>query len=510
MSQSIEQEINYYLDLSTKSNNPNIFIKLGNLYQKLNRFEDSLFFYEKAKKIQVSPMLLNNIGVVLQNLKRYSESAQAYDEALDYIKDNPFLYSNLASVLEILGDYKKALEYFLQADKIMPNNPNFYNGIGGVLGKLEHFDESIKYISKAIQINPENYIYYFNLALTYTAMQEHNKAIPLYEKTISLNPSFSQAHFNLSIAYLTIGEYKKGWLEHDWRTHFIDDLDYTYVFKDNAWNGENLNGQELFIHSEQGLGDTIQFSRFLKEIKNKNGKIVFDTHPELKELMTTLSGYDVLKAEQISVVKEGTKNVLLLSLPRILNVSLESLKNQGQYIFTPKKYSEKWKQKLSNYNSFKIGVAWEPKIKSSTHNIRSAPLTNFFDLLKIPNVQLFSLQKGEHRQRLEQFPKFERFVDLSSEINNFADTSGVIENMDLVISIDTSVVHLSGAMCKPTWNLLCKVPDWRWMLDRDDTPWYSTMRLFRQTNKGDWDTVFDNVKEELSYLVDGFKSFYHR
>ncbi|MFN4152724.1 MAG: tetratricopeptide repeat protein, partial [Candidatus Sericytochromatia bacterium] len=359
------------------------------------------------------------------------------------IKDNPYLYSNLASVLELLGQSSKALEYFLEADKIMPNNPNFYSAIGGALCKLDRFDESIRYIEKAIRINPNNSNYYFNLALTYTAMQEHEKSIIFYEKSIEINPNFPQAHFNLSIAYLTVGNYERGWKEHEWRTYFIEDPNYTYVFKESSWKGENLNGQNLYIHSEQGLGDTIQFSRFLKDLKNINGKIIFNTHPQLKELMITVKGYDQLEADQISSVQKDTNNILLLSLPKVLNVSLSSIKNQEPYISVPSEYSDKWRNKFNNISDFKIGVAWEPKSISSTHNIRTVPLSNFFDLLKIPNVKLFSLQKGDTRQKLSQYPKTDRFVDLDNEITNFADTSAIIENMDLIISIDTSVIHLA-------------------------------------------------------------------
>jgi Tfp pilus assembly protein PilF len=501
MNQTLEQELNYYLELSKNTVNPNLYIKIGNIYQKLYKFEESLFFYNKAKNIQNSPMLLNNIGVVLQKLKRYSESAEVYEDALDYIKDNPYLYSNLASVLELLGQSSKALEYFLEADRIMPNNPNFYSAIGGALCKLERFSESINYIEKAIRINPNNSNYYFNLALTYTAMQEHHKSIVFYEKSIELNPSFPQAHFNLSIAYLTIGNYQKGWKEHEWRTYFIEDTNYTYVFKESSWKGENLNGQNLYIHSEQGLGDTIQFSRFLKDLKNINGKIIFNTHPELKELITTVKGYDELEATKTFTIEKGTNNILLLSLPNVLNISLSSIKNEEPYISVPQEYVDKWKNKFDNISEFKVGVVWEPKSNSSTHKIRTVPLSNFFDLLKIPNVMLFSLQKGDTIQKLSQYPKTDRFVNLDIEINNFADTSAIIENMDLIISIDTSVIHLAGAMGKPTWTLLAKNPDWRWMLDRDDTPWYPTMKLFRQKTKGDWDSVFENVKKELFQYI---------
>ena len=253
----------------------------------------------------------------------------------------------------------------------------------------------------------------------------------------------------------------------------------------------------LHVHSEQGLGDTLQFCRFLPLLKSKNGHISFKCHPQLANLMKSCEGYDSISVDETFLVEEGTLNVLLLSLPKIFKINLDTLPNKVPYLKADEKLVKKWQEKFSSIEGLKIGFAYEPKIDSTTHKTRSCPVKHFYNLLQHENITLFSLQKGTPIEKISDFPKNERFIDLYDEINDFSDTAAIMENMDLIISIDTSVVHLAGALGRPTWNLLHSKPDWRWLLDRIDSPWYPTMKLFRQKIKGDWDSVFEEINKEL-------------
>jgi hypothetical protein len=291
---------------------------------------------------------------------------------------------------------------------------------------------------------------------------------------------------------LKLGKFKEGWEDHESR--FLKDKPSdSRDFGKSKWNGSPLHGKRILIASEQGFGDSIQFIRYLKFVKAKGGEIILECKPELKILFEGFSGIDEI------VIKHGDEipkvnydcYIHLMSLPHALG--LEEIPRDGAYLEAKKNIGE---LKGEDSGKFKVGIVWAGNPGQENDKNRSCKLEHFLDLKKVPGVQLYSLQKGKSEDL-----KDIGVINLSGKIKDFADTAAIVKDLDLIISVDTSLAHLAGALGGKIWTLLSARADWRWFLDREDSPWYPSMRLLRQEKLGDWGSLFEDVCEELGKLV---------
>jgi hypothetical protein len=310
---------------------------------------------------------------------------------------------------------------------------------------------------------------------------------------------------------LLLGRFAEGWAEYEWRwksKDFVGTISSRSLSPETLWDGSPLRGRTILLHQEQGLGDTLQFVRYAALLKEKGaGKVVVGCPPELLRLLQRCAGVDQAVTE--IAVTAFDVHTFPLNLPRLLETtSVERIPANVPYLDIDTRLVETWKARLAALEEqdprLRVGIVWQGNPGHKGDRKRSVRLQQFAPLAELPGVRLISLQKGVGREQLEKLPGLA--LDLGPELTDLADTAAVIRNLDLVISVDTVVAHLAGALAAPVWVVLPKVPDWRWLLQREDSPWYPTMRLFRQAEHGQWDDVFQRIHHALAALGSGFRS----
>lgn len=394
--------------------------------------------------------------------------------------------------------YDDALENYNKAYLLEPNNSNYINELGRIYGLKENYEKAEELFRQALLLDPNNTHYLLNLQIVYSRSLQFDKAIKIYKKLESINPNFETAKYHISDVYLRKGDFTNGFKYIQSRYKVLSNL-YSPVLN-KLWNGEPLGNRTLYIHREMGFGDDIQFARFLPLLEKIEGKKIFMCHDHLRDLLKHINGPD-----DFYVTNDFDNNayhVFLFDLLRIFDIKTDDLsKTKLPYIFADKRLSSGWSTYFDKFRGLKIGFAWEPRLDRATHLKRRFPLEFFYNLLDIPNITLFSLQKGNSIQKFNDMPQHERFVDLSSFIKDFSDTAAIVDNLDLVISIDTALVHLAGAMNKPVWVLLDKRGEWRWLENIDYTPWYKSARVFRRAISSNDQDVLTKIKSELNKII---------
>ena len=322
-----------------------------------------------------------------------------------------------------------------------------------------------------------------------------DEAIEYFQKALRINTNYGEAHWNLSLALLLSGKFKEGWKEYEWRWTSVAKADQRHL-PGIFWDGSDIKEHTILLYSEQGIGDTIQFIRYASLVAKRDSKVIVECSKDLVPLAQSVEG--VYKAIPYSKHPPETDfQCPLLSLPYIFNTTLENIPAEKPYIIADPILCQKWREKVHNFSSkFKIGLVWAGRPTHNKDRYRSFALGTFGPLAH-EDIGFFSLQKGKASEQTKHPPNGMNLIDLTEDIHDFSDTAAFIENLDLVISVDTAVAHLAGAMGKPIWTLIPFAPDWRWLLNREDSPWYPTMRLFRQTSIDDWESVIDFVSYEL-------------
>lgn len=331
-------------------------------------------------------------------------------------------------------------------------------------------------------------------------MRRFDEALASYEKALAIQPDFADAHFCESDLWLLIGDFARGWPKYEWRWNSTLFPSAARHFALPPWLGtEPLDGKTILLHSEQGLGDTIQFCRYVPLVAKRGARIILEVEKSLVGLMRNLSGVAevIAKGEPLPSFE---LHCPLASLPLAFATRLETIPADVPYLSIPLPCSERWQRKLAQISGLRVGISWAGNPNFRNDHNRSIGLQSLSPLLSHPTAQFVSLQKDLRVGDLELLQNHPQVIHLGAEIGSFVDTAAIISMLDLVISSDTSVVHLAGALGSPIWTLLPHAPDWRWLLDRDDSPWYPTMRLFRQPVPGDWRSVIAAVRAALSVI----------
>ena len=332
------------------------------------------------------------------------------------------------------------------------------------------------------------------------ALQEKGRlkeSIEAYYQAIHLQPDHAESHVNLGIIFLLKGNFLQGWKEYEWRWKCNDPQTDRRHFVQPAWNGSSLNGKTIFLYAEQGFGDTIQFIRYVNMLAVYEVDIIVECQPELLKLFENIDAITELIVSRESQ-PDFDVHASLLSLPGILGTGIESIPSEVPYLF-PKSSPFVC---LSSNSKLKVGIVWAGNLKHPNDSNRSIDLHQFSVLFDIGDCEFYSLQIGAERDDIIAYNYSGTIIDLGINFTDFFDTATAILELDLVISVDTAVAHLTGALGKQVWTLLPYMSDWRWMLDREDTPWYPSMRLFRQSETRDWSGVFDQVRLALEQYME--------
>ncbi|NTU59257.1 MAG: tetratricopeptide repeat protein [Chlorobiaceae bacterium] len=468
----------------------------GNALQELRKFNDALSSYDKA--IAIRPDYAEaycNRGFALQELMQHENALACYDKAIAIMPGYTEAYNNRGCTLLDQKEYDAALASLDKAIELAPDYAQAHYNRGVVLHNIKRLDDALACYNRAIALKPDYAEAYSNRGYVLQQFMRLDDAVADYNRAIALRPDYDAALWNKSIALLLRGDFEHGLplYEKRWRTELKDSC---RNFPQPLWSGtESLRGKTILLHSEQGLGDTIQFCRYARSVADLGARVIMEVDPSLAGLLKELPGISglVIKGNPLP---DFDCHCPLLSLPLAFKTDLQSIPCSSRYLKTDTGKAAYWKTRLGQTATPLVGLAWSGSPTHSNDKNRSIPLSTILDQLP-SGYRYVSLQKEIRESDKQTLEAHTGIIHVGDELNDFTDTAALCDLMDLVISVDTSVVHLSGALGKPTWVLVPFVPDWRWMIDRDDSPWYPGMRLFRQQRPEDWISVLEKVKSGL-------------
>jgi FKBP-type peptidyl-prolyl cis-trans isomerase 2 len=439
-------------------------------------------------------------GVELQDKGQIDEAIVYYQKAIDQNPNHIGAYYNLGVAFQGKGLIDQAIVYYEIAIGYNQEFVDAHHNLGVAFKEKGQFDEALICFQRVLQLKPDHAGAYYNAGNVLVAKGRYDDAMQFYRKAIEIDPGNADAHWNTALLNLLSGNFEEGWKGYEWRWK-LKGVMAGRQFSQPLWDGSDLNGRTILLYAEQGFGDTLQFIRYAPLVAKRGAKVAVECQKELTALLGNVKGIERIIPHG-EALPEFDVRYPLLSLPLIFNTTLQNIPAEIPYLSVEPSLVLRWGARIaSNNGQFKIGLVWsgDPGLKNDRS--RSCSLDIFSPLAHYDHITFYSLQKGEASAQANNPPKDLKLIDYTEEISDFADTAAFILNLDLVISIDTAVAHLAGALGKPVWTLLPFVPDWRWMLNREDSPWYPTMRLFRQPAPGDWESVVNRIEETLKHHI---------
>jgi tetratricopeptide (TPR) repeat protein len=476
----------------------------GNALYDLKRWQEALASYDKA--IELNPnyaQAFYNRGKTLTDLKRLDEAIASYDRATLLKPDYAQAWCNRGNVLSDLEHFQQALASYDKAIALKPDYAEAWSNRGTALQYLYRLDEALACHDKALALNPDYAEAHCNRGSVLNSIKRPQDALASFDRAIAVNPDFAQAHFNKAITELGLGNMEDGWREFEWRRKIVEMAGNRTFPKPLLTSLDEVQGKTILVHFEHGFGDTIQFYRYLELLHRAGARILLNAQEKLERLLS-LPGFPLTFVNLDDPTLAYDYHVPMMSLPLACRTIVQTIPAKVPYIFPDDDLVRKWRDRLGG-DGFKIGICWTGSLTHlKGHQSRIFPVTCFEKVSKLPGVRLISLQKGDGEGDLKSLPPgmtVEGFDDLDAGPDAFVDTAAVMKCLDLVITNDTSISHLAGALGVPTFVALQYVADWRWMFDRADSPWYPTMRLFRQRVDGDWNNVFREIESTLDDVI---------
>ena len=440
-------------------------------------------------------MTSDELGIELEralSLHRAGRTAEAESGYRGILSHDP----SHAGALQFLGvsmcqsgQTDTGLELLHRAANLRPDRAEIHFNLGNALRGAGQLDQALAAYATTLSLNPTFFQAHYNQGYIYRAQNRSPEAIAAFTLALQHQPNFPQAAWNLALTFLLSGDFERGWpaYESRWRMY-----PPTYQIVGTQWRGERFEGRTLLLHAEQGIGDTIQFIRYVPQVVARGGRVILVCRDNLVPLLANVPGISHV-ASTVADLPPFDLHIPLLSLPLIFATRIDSIPAKKSYIQPDDELTRTWANRLADGGGkLRIGLAWAGSPTHIDNLARSLSIERLTPILLLPDTKFESLQKGPAATEHSPF-----VTDHAADLRNFADTAALIANLDLVISVDTAVAHLAAAMGKPTWVMLPFAPDWRWMLGRDDSPWYPTMRLFRQPVAGDWDSVIHRIRTEL-------------
>ncbi|ALP53051.1 hypothetical protein Tel_07720 [Candidatus Tenderia electrophaga] len=509
----ISYQLQHHKDASTAfqraiSINPN----LDKLYYQLALSQSSLGEYVAAERNFRSYLMMRpDAGAgywayarLLHDWGRIAEATENYQKASEQVPNATMLHLEFGIILQKQGRYDEALEQFLKMQALQPDHASVYNHLGNVYRDMGRFAAALASYQKAFALAPgDEAKFHFYLATLDESRGEPSAALSHYDKAIALDENLADAHLNRAVCLLLLGNYKEGWSEYEWRLQHPDWLRQRHlrVTDRPRWRGESWPEKTLLVIAEQGYGDTFQFCRFVSPLARHFTRVLVYCKPEIAALIELVEGVDeVIPAGRQLPPEAFDTYVYMMSLPRLLATTFDTIPRDIPYMYAPEKRVAAWRGRLAS-DGLKVGLAWSGSPANAKNVLRQVALSELAPLGDVSGVRFFGLQKGPGSGQALSPPASMRFTDLSNALNDFADTAAVIAGLDLVISVDSAVAHLAGALGKPVWVLLYTPPDWRYGMAGEASPWYPTMRIFRQRDRGDWTPVINRLQTELQGLA---------
>lgn len=470
---------------------------LGIVLKELGRLDDAIITFRRAIALNPdSPAAHVNLGNALRDRGQLDAAVAAFRQAIVLKPNYVEAHHNLGNVLRARGDLDEAIAAHRQVVALTPNYAEGHSNLGVSLANHGRLDEAIASFRQAIVLRPNYAEAHYNLGIALADQGRLDESIAAYRQAIALRPDSAEAHHNLAWPLLLRGEFAAGWEEFEWRFR-VRSFGYNRGFYQPQWDGSDLTGKTILLHAEAGHGDTVQFVRYAPLVAHRGGHVILECQPALVSLLAQVPGIE-------RVIPYGDPlphfdcQIHLLSLPRIFHTTLDNIPRSVPYLAAPAERARLWKERLREDRGLKVGLVWAGSDKVRDPRKRTASLSVLAPLASVAGVQFYSLQKGEAAHQAAHPPQGMPIIDWTEELHDFADTASLMDHLDLIISVDTGVVHVAGAMGKPVWVLLPFIADWRWLLAREDSPWYPTLRLFRQSKRGEpWEDVAARMSKAL-------------
>jgi Flp pilus assembly protein TadD len=476
---------------------------------RAGRYADAEFYLRESLRMRPDePDTLNNLGTAVWQQGRVPEADTIYRQAYQLKPDDFAIVNNIGNSLWEQQRLHEAACYYRRALELQRESHETWMNLGVLLTDLGRFDEAINCINESLRIRPDSHDALSNLGATLARQGKWDEARACYDRAIRLQYYYPEAHRNLAFALLADGDFERGWAEYEWRSRCRKHISYNPG--GTRWNGEALQGRNIVLHAEQGMGDTLMFVRFAARVKARGGRVLVLCPAPLVRL--------VARCKDVEAVSEGSTplpahelHAPLLSLPLILGCTPATIPADIPYLCPDPDTIALWRPVVQRALAcdgkapgFSIGITWQGNPLNRSDRCRSFPLGELAPVAELPGVRLLSLQKDDGVDQLPGLAGRFRVAELTdpagglSDERDFLDTAAVISELDLVVTPDSAVAHLAGSMGKRVWVALPYVAEWRWMKGRQDSPWYPTMRLFRQTTPGDWNGVFARMAEALA------------
>ena len=475
-----------------------VFYQLGALYLDSNRVELAIeTFLTGLSELGSSFEIEHDLGVAYAKLKQY-ESAGKHFEAARLI--NPIseeLFFNIGRMFDALKQHSNALASYQKAIAIDPNYAQAWYNQGAALHDLGRHDEALASYDRAIEIYPAYAQAWSNKGVTFSCLGDQQKALEFFQKSLSIDANYADAGWNLSLIYLLLGNFHDGWKTHECRWIKEDPHPYLHSERPQLNSLDDVAGKRILVWAEQGYGDTIHFCRFAPLLADLGATVVFEVQPPLVELINSLRNCHVIPRGQVA--PNIDYQIPLLSLPALLGANLNSIPAITPYLRVSDEKVNQWKQRLQlSSTQLNVGIACSGNMHHQNDVNRSMPLSTFAPLLADERLNLFLVQKDLRKEDSAFYEQAGNLQFLGASIGDFEDSAAIVQNLDIIISVDTSLVHLAGALGKEVLVLLPWVAEWRWLMDRKDSPWYPTATLIRQPNPGNWSAVIEAVSQLLS------------
>ena len=484
--------------------NDEALFNLGSLYFIIHQFDSAIYCFLKFLEFNPDNLqVLNNIGITYHQRGDLSEALKYFEKAININPNLANTHRNIGNLYKDANLFDNAIYFHKSALLLEPQNPEFYYYLGLDYKHIEEYDEALKNFFTAIQLGLINSEIYYNIANIYELISNVDEGIKYYKKAIELDNTNTQAYLRLSQLYLVSENFDKGWKYHEFR--IIDKSQYIKSINslgEAVWEKQSLKNKNIFVYHEVGLGDTIHFVRYLKLLNKLGAHVYFKSQSQLIKLLEESNiGAEIVDNDNALAMFNGEFHVdaalPLLSLPYFFGTNLNNIPYPEGYLKANQEKVSFYHKKYFQNNDFKIGISWQGNKSMWRDKDRSVSLDYFYSIAKLFGIMLYSLQKNDEIDQLIDVQNDIEIINIGETFENFSDIAAAIENLDLVITVDTSIAHLAGALSKPTWLLLSTYPDWRWFINKDYSPWYSSLKIIRQRERGNWNDVFQEAETEL-------------
>jgi tetratricopeptide (TPR) repeat protein len=474
--------------------------QLGELLLQQGRPEEARASLLRA--VQVRPDLAVahwHLGLACTRLGELDAALEHYRQVLWLPPEQAVAHRELGPHLRGRGHHAEALAHLSHALRRLPEDAETHNDLALALLRLGR-TEALEHFRSACRLASDSAEYACNLAVALRALGYSDEARAHLEAVVAHDPDYAPARFTRAITWLERGDFARGWPELEWRLRMAKLT--PPPAEQPRWDGSPLEGRTILLQAEQGLGDTLHFARYVPLVQQRGGRVLLSCQRALHGLLGSLPGVERLLAADEPTPRHDVQ-APLMSLPGILATTFDDLPATVPYLWARPELVERWRQELGQTPGYKVGIVWQGNPQHPEDHLRSVSLHQFAALAGLPGVQLFSLQKGPGQEQLRSARAWP-LIDLGARLDQsgpFLDTAAVLKGLDLIVTVDSAVAHLAGALAVPVWVVLHLAPDWRWLEGRDDSPWYPTMRLFRQRHHGDWDDVFDRIAAALHQRI---------